>query len=114
MAYQRPHSPKSIKAAQLADLIRDLIASYIQKEVHGSIITVSSVTMNPDLQRATAWVRVFPSENSHQMLKQLRNSLGKYQTLLKNDLARKNMPKLYLELDTTLEDENHINSLLNQ
>lgn|GEM_PF-6585956 len=112
MAFERPQSPQSIKAAQLADLIRDLLAKYIQREISGSIITVTSVTLSHDFHYATAWIRVFPSTQSDAVFARLTRMRSLFQRQLRSDIPRKIIPDLEISLDTNPEDESHITELL--
>ena len=112
MAFERPYSPKSVKAAQLADLVRDLLAGYIHKEFPTPIVTVTSVSLSPDFNRATAWVRVFPVGESKATEARLQKMTGMLQHHLKRDIARKFVPDIQIRLDTNLEDETHIAELL--
>jgi ribosome-binding factor A len=113
MVLEQPHSPRSIKAAQLADLIRDLYAGYIQREVAGVFVTVTSVTVSPDLLYATVWLRVFPPVETERTLQRLQSAQRSFQNMLSKDLKRKMVPRVRLSIDTTQEDSEHINSLLN-
>jgi ribosome-binding factor A len=111
-AYQAS-TPQGVKAAQLADQIRDLCAAYFQRSLSHSIVTVTAVTLTPDLRHATAWVRVFPYEKTPECLKHLQKHTREYQRNLQKDLLRKFIPLLHIAQDTTEEDRAHIGSLLN-
>lgn len=112
--YQRT-SPQSVKAAQFADLIRDLCATYFQRTLSAktdTLITVTAVTLSPDLQYATAWIRVFPAQKNASILNHLHRYEKEFQRNLHHDIQRKFIPHLKIELDTTDEDSNHIDTLL--
>ena len=113
MSSVRPIAPQGIKAAQLADQIRDLCAVYFQQKVQHDIVTVTAVTLSADIRHATAWVRVFPIERSDQVISILQRGLKHFQSLLQHDVQRKFVPYLQIKADTSEEDTNHISSLLN-
>ncbi len=107
-------SRSGIKGAQLADAIRDHLSAWLRKDLPGSLVTVVSVSLSLDMQKATVWLRFFPMEQSDAMLSRARKLTHRYERELLRALKRRAIPSLFLELDTNPEDSAHLDELLNQ
>ena len=103
---------KSVKAAQLADQIRDYLALWIVRDFPGLIITVSQVTLTPDLRGATIWVSPLNSTNIPEVLKKLSLKEGRYTHLLHRAMSRHLIPTLHFKLDDRPRIEAHFDDLL--
>ncbi len=101
-----------IKAAQLADAIRDSLAGPIQQRCPGFIVSVTGVTLSEDKQRANVWVRTYPVEKSTEALQVLKKAQGALQRELIRSLPRRAVPHIELRQDTSVEAEEELSSLL--
>ncbi|CAN5197957.1 hypothetical protein BH11PAT4_BH11PAT4_7390 [soil metagenome] len=101
-----------IKAAQLADAIRDILAGPIQQRCPGFIVSVTAVTLSEDKQRANVWIRTYPAEQTQDCLKTLRKAHGALQRELTRGLPRRAVPSIDLRQDTSVEAQNELSSLL--
>ena len=86
------------------------------RQLHGVLISVTKVRMSPDLSISKAYLSIFPSEKSNEMLeninkqkKAIRYELG----LLIGKQIRK-VPDLAFFLDDSIDYLENIDHLLNQ
>lgn len=91
----------TIRAAQLADLIRDYLAVWIARDYPGSFIGVSAVTLSPSLKKATAWL-TFPTGNEALFL-DIQKKARHYQHLLVTNVTRYKVPTIVFTIDTRPE-----------
>jgi len=84
--------------------------------MHGTLISVSTVYVSPDLSLAKVYLSIFPSEKGKELLemieknkKTLRYDLGQ---LVRNQLRR--IPELMFYLDDSLDYVENIDKLLKQ
>jgi ribosome-binding factor A len=93
--------PDPIKAARLADHIRDLLATWLARDLPGSFVTVTQVTFNPALTVATAWVS-FPLPDQRQKHQDKIRQLTRPYT---RDLAKTLSRKKGIQLEFIWEKE---------
>jgi ribosome-binding factor A len=105
-------SQQAIRAAQLADGIRDFLAKEIARDFTGYLITVSQVTLSPDLLDATVWVTTFRAEDKRKVLQKLRTASRGYQRNLHKQLRRHTSPRLRFEADYNVEEGERLDELL--
>ncbi|CDN32965.1 Ribosome-binding factor A [Mucinivorans hirudinis] len=109
---------QSTRQQKVASLIQKDFSALLTKEaaglVHGSLVTVSAVTMSPDLSLARVYLSIFPFANAQATLKKLRTNvpflrleLGKK---VKNQLRI--VPEIALFLDDSLERLEHLEKLM--
>ena len=103
---------KEIKSAQLADQIRDYLAQWTARDYPGWFVSVSQVTLRPDLQEAIVWITVLEEEGGHPILEMLRQQTGAYQKQLNRSIKRRFVPKLIFRLDDRVSIENRFDQLL--
>jgi ribosome-binding factor A len=96
---------------ELSELFRKQTAM-----MRGTIISVSTVHVSPDLSLAKAYLSIFPSEKGKELLevidknkKTLRYDLGQ---LVRNQLRR--IPELNFYLDDSLDYVENIDKILKQ
>lgn len=105
-------SQPAIRAAQLADQIRDFLAEKVARDFTGYLITITQVTLSPDLQKATVWVTSYVPEEKELILNRLRKEGSRYQRELHRSLRRHHGPKLHFQSDYSVEDGERIDQLL--
>jgi ribosome-binding factor A len=105
---------QAIKAAQLADQLRDYLAQWTAKDLAGYFFTITYVTLSPDLQRATAWVDVLRPDDTRVVLRRLEKEAPGYQRQLSRTLRRQNIPTIHFALDNRESAAQRIDELLNQ
>ena len=102
----------AIKAAQLADAVRDALAQPVQRLTRDCIVSITNVTLSDDKSLATVWIRVFPVERAGQVLHTLRKSAGYLQSELNRALPRRMVPRILFRLDGSIEAEEALDALL--
>lgn len=108
------HTSKvSIKAAQLADAVRDALALPLQQDHPGCILSITNVTLSDDKSRATVWLRFFPAEQGSKTLASATRKRAHYQRILQSKLPRRMVPQISFALDNSIEESAKLDSLLN-
>ena len=68
------------------------------------LLTVTRVTISPDVSEAFVYVSVLPNEASKRVLAGLRHATGHIQGVLCRELSMKTVPRLDFRLDHTLKE----------
>ncbi len=102
---------------RIARLLQKELATIIQGQtrmMHGVLVSVTRVRVSPDLSICTAYLSIFPSEKSEELIenintneKQIRFELGRR---VRNQLRI--IPELRFYLDDSLDYIDHIDELL--
>jgi ribosome-binding factor A len=100
----------NIKAAQLADQIRDYIATWISRDFPGSFLSVTQVTLSIDRRHATVWISSY--NDNLKILEALQKREKEYQRELSRAIKRFSAPTIHFSPDTSTADAEHIDSLL--
>lgn len=92
-------SDPGIRAAQLADQMRDYLAEWIARDFPGYLISVSQVTLRADLHVANVWLTFFSVADEVAVLAAIRRHARQYQRDLGARVSRHRLPRLtfYLE-----------------
>ena len=110
----------STRQQKIARQIQRDIAEILQKELadvcRGSLVTVTTVRVSPDLAYAKIYISIFPFERSEAMLESIKANGWLVRKLLgariRNQL--KVVPELEFFLDDSLEYIENIDNLLNK
>ena len=88
----------------------------LQKETRGVMVSVSAVRVSPDLGIAKAYLSVFPSERSAEILANINNNVRELRYELGGRLRHqlRIIPELKFFVDDSLDYIDHIDSLLAQ
>lgn len=87
------------------DLAEVLQAAIRKNNIHNLIITVSKVSVTPDLSLARVYVSIFPSDKAKDLLTELQDN----SKLFKNEVAQRvkhqlrKMPELVFFIDDSLD-----------
>lgn len=102
---------------RIARLLQKELATIFQGQtrmMHGVLVSVTRVRVSPDLSICTAYLSIFPSEKSEELIenintneKQIRFELGRR---VRNQLRV--IPELRFYLDDSLDYIDHIDELL--
>ena len=102
---------------RIARLLQNELATIFQGQtrmMHGVLVSVTRVRVSPDLSICTAYLSIFPSEKSEELIenintneKQIRFELGRR---VRNQLRI--IPELRFYLDDSLDYIDHIDELL--
>ncbi|GIV97118.1 MAG: ribosome-binding factor A [Herpetosiphonaceae bacterium] len=103
---------------QVAEQIQHLLGDLIQRQIKDprlGFVTVTSVTMSPDLLHAKVGVSVMGSEEERrESLAVLERAKGFLRREIGRTLRLRMTPDLHFELDTALEVSDRIHRLLRQ
>ena len=103
---------KAVKAAQLADQIRVYLAQWSAQDLFGLFFSITQVTLQTDMQSATAWVDVLRPEDEAKVMRELARNLPTYQRKLQHTLQRRNVPKIGFTIDRQEELSARMDELL--
>lgn len=76
-------------------------------------ITVSEVRISPDLKNATAYVMPLAGGNKEAVMEALKEMASRLRGLVSRKIVLRTSPKILFKLDTSFEEANRINMLLN-
>ncbi|MES2983657.1 MAG: 30S ribosome-binding factor RbfA [Pseudomonadota bacterium] len=76
-------------------------------------ITVSEVRISPDLKNATAYVMPLAGSNKDIVMQALIENASRLRGLVSRRIILRTSPKIVFKLDTSFEEANRINMLLN-
>ena len=84
------------------------------QSIPGTLITVTSVTVSPDLSIARVRLSIFPSEKAEELLKSIRSSAKtiRYELGLRVGKQLRKLPELTFFIDDSLDYLERIDSLL--
>ena len=84
------------------------------QSIPGTLITVTSVTVSPDLSIARVRLSIFPSENAEELLESIRSSAKtiRYDLGLRVGKQLRKLPELTFFIDDSLDYLERIDSLL--
>ncbi len=110
----------STRLQKISRMLQRDIAEIIQKEladdIRGSLATVTTVRISPDLAYAKIYVSIFPFERSEQLLDTIREKSWLIRKLLGGRIRNqlKVVPELEFFLDDSLEYIENIDNLLSK
>jgi ribosome-binding factor A len=93
--------PAAIRAAQLADQIRDYLATWVAREYPGSFLVVSAVTLAPNMHKAVVCIK-FPGDDVR-LYSKLRKRTSYFQHQLTLHMTRFRVPRIVFTIDTRPE-----------
>lgn len=110
---------ETTRQAKISRLIQKELSEILRLQTaktHGTIISVSAVRISPDLSIAKAYLSIFPSAKSQEILENLtRNSKTiRYELGQKVRLQLRKIPELAFYLDDSLDYVENIDRLLNK
>lgn len=89
---------KGARAARLVDLLRDYLASWLQQDYPGRILSVSDIQLSPNGQRATIWLSAFDAP-AVLALEDVISHAGRYQHRLHGAMSRRFVPEIRFVAD---------------
>lgn len=100
---------------QVGELIRTLAGEYFARESNRtSLMTVTRVSLSPNLRAATVSVSVFPAGRGEEVLGFLQRHGAALRDYLKERSALKIIPHLNFELDPGEQNRERIDKLLKE
>ena len=108
---------ESTRQSKIARLLQKELSEIFRQQTAkagNSIISVSAVRVSPDLSIAKAYLSIFPSEKSAEMLKSINASAKtiRYELAQKVRFQLRKTPELVFYIDDSLDYIQNIDSLL--
>lgn len=119
MNQQQSHKTPSQRQLRVGEEIRSALAQiFAHGETHnpildGSSITVSEVRISPDLKNATAYVMPLAGSNKEAVMAALADNASRLRGMVTRKIILRTSPRIAFKLDTSFEEANRINLLLN-
>lgn len=108
---------ETTRQAKIARLLQKELSEIFRQQTaktHGTIISVSTVRVSPDLSIAKVYLSVFPSDKSQQMIESITASAKtiRYELAQKVRFQLRKTPELTFYLDDSLDYIENIDNLL--
>ena len=108
---------ESTRQAKIARLIQKELSEIFRQQTaktHGTLVSVSTVRVSPDLSIARAYLSVFPSAKAQEMIESINRSAKtiRYELAQKVRYQLRKTPELAFYLDDSLDYIEKIDSLL--
>lgn len=108
---------ESTRQAKISRLLQKELSEIFRQQTsktHGVIVSVSTVRVSPDLSVAKAYLSIFPSDKSQEMLANIEASAKtiRYELAQKVRFQLRKVPELQFYLDDTLDYIENIDQLL--
>lgn len=98
---------------KVSQLLQSVVASYIQHEANTDpLITVTNVTVSPELKNATIYFTTIPAEKETDALIFLQRSATEMRQHVKQKMHIKNIPHLTFSIDYGERHRQHIDALV--
>lgn len=105
----------SNRTEKFANLVRELSAEALARlDNHTSLITITSVSISPDLKNATLFISVMPREKEMAALHFIERNLGEIREHIKKNLETKVIPYLKVAIDLGEKNRQRIDELLQE
>jgi len=106
----------SRRLQKLESLLRSEVGAILERELElppNTLLTITSVTVLPDLSQARLGVSILPVDRSQRIFKLLAAKAPNLQQLVNRRLRLYRVPKLSFYLDDSLAEADRIERLLN-
>lgn len=105
------------RTKKINSLLREVIATVIQKDVQNPSIsvltTVISVDTSKDLRQAKVYISIFGNdEEKKKTIQALQSAAGYIAVQVAKQVVLRYFPKLYFKLDQSIDQHMHIDSIL--
>ena len=104
---------------KIARLLQKELSGIFQQQtrsMHGVLISVSTVRISPDLSVARAYLSIFPSERSEELIKNINDNMKsiRYELGTRVRYQLRIIPELKFFVDDSLDYLEHIDELLHK
>ena len=108
---------ESTRQAKISRLIQKELSEIFRQQTaktHGTIVSVSTVRVSPDLSVAKAYLSIFPSEKANEVMTSIKDSARtiRYELAQKVRFQLRKIPELQFYLDDSLDYLDKIDTLL--
>ena len=105
----------SQRIEKVEKLVKELTANFLNKESSSaSLISVTYVTVSPDLKKATVYLSVLPESAEETALLFAKRKRPEMRDYLKENMETKNIPFLEVEIDKGEKNRQRIDELLRE
>ena len=112
---------ESIRQKQIGEMLRRFFSMILAEEgiyIYGrdKLVTVTGVTMTPDLLIANVYVSVYGTEVKQEVILELEENNTRLRQLLSRKIGKqmRRMPALQFHLDDTIDEMYRVDALLNK
>ncbi|MCX6755501.1 MAG: ribosome-binding factor A [Candidatus Nomurabacteria bacterium] len=105
----------SQRTEKVEKLIKELTANFLNKEsTSASLISVTSISVSPDLKKATIFISVLPDSQEKTALLFAKRKRPEMREFLKKNMETKHIPFLEVEIDKGEKNRQKIDELLRE
>ena len=112
--------PPSQRQLQVAEEVRRILTKTINGDVcrdpdlYDINVTVTEVTISPDLSYAKAYVLPLGGKNTDKIVKALNRASGMFKAILAKEMPIKMIPSVHFFADDTFDYAEKINTIIHQ
>lgn len=100
---------------KVSKLIKELAATFLQREsTNASLISVTSVSVSPDLKKCTVFITTIPESKEETALLFAKRKRPEMREFFKKNMATKNVPFIEVEIDRGEKNRQKIDELLRE
>ena len=108
---------ESTRQAKISRLLQKVLSEIFRQQTaktHGTIVSVSTVRVSPDLSIARAYLSIFPSDKAQEVLDSIKASARtiRYELAQKVRFQLRKTPELSFYLDDSIDYLENIDNLL--
>ena len=108
---------ESTRLQKIERLLQKELSDIFQKQtqgMHGVLVSVSVVRVSPDLSVARAYLSIFPSDKSQELLEAIRSNTIRFDLGQRIRLQVRKIPELSFFIDDSLDYIENIDNLLHK
>ena len=114
----KKNSIKSQRQLKVGEELRHLISSILLREsfydeyIKDNNITITEVSVSPDLKNAKVFVMPLGGKNQGDVLNSLNKVTGRIKKIISNNISLRQTPKIFFKIDDTFEYAKNIQNIL--
>ena len=114
----KKNSTKSQRQLKVGEELRHLISSILLREsfydeyIKDNNITITEVSVSPDLKNAKVYVMPLGGKNEGDVLNSLNKVTGRIRKIISNNISLRQTPKIFFKIDDTFEYAKNIQNIL--
>ena len=114
----KKNSTKSQRQLKVGEELRHLISSILLREsfydeyIKDNNITITEVSVSPDLKNAKVYVMPLGGKNEGDVLNSLNKVTGRIRKIISNNISLRQTPKIFFKIDKTFEYAKNIQNIL--
>ena len=114
----KKNSIKSQRQLKVGEELRHLISSILLREsfydeyIKDNNITITEVSVSPDLKNAKVYVMPLGGKNQGDVLNSLNKVTGRIKKIISNNISLRQTPKIFFKIDDTFEYAKNIQNIL--